>query len=95
MLLARKNKQSGTFADSLGGEHTYDFTNCEHDLLITLHGHNHQEQMSTADGLTAYAADLLGDNRRCTFGLIDRLNGKVTFWVFDSAGCLDPLELTI
>ena len=95
MLLARKKKNSGTFIDSLGGEHAYDFTNCEHDLLITLHGHNHQEQMSTADGLTAYAADLLGDNRRCTFGLIDRLNSKATFWVFDSTGCLDPLELPI
>ena len=95
MLLGRKKKNSGTFIDSLGGEHPYDFTNCEHELLITMHGHNHQEQISTVDGLTAYAADLLGDNRRCTFGLIDRLNGKVTFWVFDSAGCLDPLELSV
>lgn len=95
LLVARKNKESGSFADSLGGVHTYDFTGCEHELLITLHGHNHEEQMSIADGLTAYAADLLGDNRRCTFGLIDRLKGKVTFWVFDSSGCLDPLELNI
>lgn len=95
MLIDRKNKASGTFADSLGGEHPYDFTDCKHELLITLHGHNHQEQMSTVDGLTAYAADLLGDNRTCTFGLIDRLNSKVTFWVFSSTGCLDPLELPI
>lgn len=95
MLIARKNKQSGTFADSLGGEHAYDFTNCEHDLLITMHGHNHREEISTVDGLTAYAADILGDNRRCTFGLIDRLNSKVTFWVFDSTSCLEPLELAI
>jgi hypothetical protein len=95
LLVARKNKESGTFADSLGGEHTYDFTDCEHDLLITMHGHNHQENISTADGLTAYAADILGDKRRCTFGLIDRLNNKVTFWVFDSTSCLEPLELAI
>ena len=95
MLVARKYKQSGTFADVDGGEHSYDFTKCEHDLLITMHGHNHAEQISTVDGLTAYAADILGDSRRCTFGLIDRLNSKVTFWVFDSTGCLDPLELPI
>lgn len=95
MLVARKNKQSGIFSDSLGGSHAYDFTNCEHELLITLHGHNHQEQMSTVDGLTAYAADWYGRDNRCTFGLIDRLNSEVTFWVFDSTGCLDPLELPI
>lgn len=95
MLVARKNKQSGTFKDSDGGEHSYDFTNCQHELLITLHGHNHEEQISTVDGLTAYAADMCGDTRTCTFGLIDRLNSKVTFWVFDSTGCLDALELPI
>lgn len=95
MLIARKNKESGTFADSLGGSHAYDFTNCEHELLVTLHGHNHQEQISTVDGLTAYAADMCGDTRICTFGLIDRLNGKVTFWKFGSTECLDPLELPI
>lgn len=95
MLIARKNKESGTFADSLGGEHAYDFTSCEQELLVTLHGHNHAENISTVDGLTAYAADMCGDTRRCTFGLIDRLNSKATFWVFDSTGVLDPLELTI
>lgn len=95
MLIARKNKQSGTFADSLGGVHTYDFTNCEHDLLITIHGHNHAENISTVDGLTAYAANGYLKNNSCTFGLIDRLNNKVTFWVFDSQSCLEPLELAI
>lgn len=95
LLLARKKKQSGTFADSLGGTHAYDFTNCDHALLIALHGHNHEENISTVDDLTAYAADMCGDTRTCTFGLIDRLNSKVTFWVFDSAGCLEALELAI
>ena len=95
MLVARKNKQSGTFNDVNGGPHAYDFSKCEHDLLITMHGHNHEEQMSTVDGLTAYAADMFGDTRTCTFGLVDRLNSKVTFWVFDSTGCLEPMELPI
>lgn len=95
MLKARKAKASGTFQDCDGNTHDFDFSICENNLLCTLHGHEHVELMSTADGLTAYAADLLSDSRRCTFGLIDRLNSKVTFWVFDSTGCLDPLELPI
>lgn len=93
MLIARKNKQSGTFTDSLGGSHAYDFTKCEHELLVALHGHTHAEKISTVDGLTAYAADWFANS--CVFGLIDRLNSKVTFWVFGSTGCLDPLELSI
>lgn len=95
MLIDRKNKASGTFMDSLSGEHPYDFTKCEHELLITLHGHNHQENISTVDGLTAYAADGYLNNNACTFGLIDRLNSKVTFWWFNANGVLDPLELPI
>lgn len=95
LLLGRKNKASGTFTDDDGVSHSYDFTGCDGDLLCTLHGHTHEERLSIADGLTAYAVDWYGNNSRCTFGLIDRLNSKVTFWVFDSTGCLDPLELTI
>ncbi len=95
LLLGRKNKQTGTFTDDGGVSHSYDFTGCGGDLLCTLHGHIHEEKMSVADGLTAYAADWYGNNSRCTFGLIDRLNSKVTFWVFDSTGCLEPLELEI
>ena len=94
LLLARKNKESGTFEDADGVVHNFDFTDCEHELLITLHGHDHAELFSTVDGLTAYAADRCV-NSRCTFGLIDRQNSKVTFWVFDKNGCLDPLELPI
>ena len=95
LLLARKNKSSGTFTDDDGVARSYDFTGCNGDLLCTLHGHTHEERISTVDGLTAYAADWYGNNFRCTFGLIDRLNSKVTFWVFDSTGCLEPLELPI
>ena len=95
LLLARKNKSSGTFTDDEGVAHSYDFTGCDGDLLCTLHGHTHEELISTVDGLTAYAANWYGNNYRCTFGLIDRLNSKVTLWVFDSTGCLEPLELPI
>ena len=95
LLLGRKNKSSDTFTDNEGVSHSYDFSDCGGDLLCTLHGHTHEERLSVADGLTAYAANWYGDNKCCTFGLIDRLNSKVTFWAFDSTGCLDPLELEI
>lgn len=45
--------------------------------------------------MVGYAADWYGRDNRCTFGLIDRVNNKVMFWVFDNNGCLDPLELPI
>lgn len=95
LLLARKNRQSGTFTDSDGIAHTFDFKDCENELLIALYGHEHAEWITTQDGLTAYAADWYGNNKTCTFGLIDRANSKVTFWVFNATGCLDPLELPI
>lgn len=94
-LVDRKNKANGTYTDVKGVEHSYDFTDCEHDFLLCLHGHIHAEWYTTAKGLTAYAADMCGDTRTCTFGLIDRLNSKVTFWVFDNTGCMDPLVLPI
>lgn len=95
MLVDRKNKASGTYTDHDGVDHAYDFTNCTSDLLCCLHGHNHAEWFTTAKGLTAYTADMCGDTGCCTFGLIDRTSGKVTFWKFDSAGVSDPLELAI
>lgn len=95
VLIDRKNKASGTYTDTDGVAHSYDFTDCKSDFLCCLHGHIHAEWLTTEKGLTAYAADWYGNNKSCTFGLIDRLNSKVTFWVFDSTGCLEPLELPI
>lgn len=95
MLLARKNRQSGTFADVYGGEYSYDFSDCKHELLCCLHGHHHVGGHSIADGLTAWFGEWLGNDRMCHFGLIDRLNSQVTIWSFDSTGCLDPLVLPI
>lgn len=95
MLIDRKNRASGTYTDSSGIEHIYDFSDCDGEFLCCLHGHIHAEWFTTVKGLTAYAAGMHGDTRTSTFGLIDRLNNKATFWVFDSTGCLEPLELPI
>lgn len=95
VLLDRKKRSKGTYTDAEGVSHPYDFSGCQGELLCCLHGHVHEEWFTTAKGLTAYAADMCGDSRTCTFGLIDRMGRKVTFWVFDSSGCQDPLVLSI
>lgn len=95
VLKDRKNNRSGTITDSSGVAHSYDFTNCKTELLVSLHGHTHEELYLAEENMVSYAADWYGDNNSCVFGVINRVTNKVTFWVFDSTGCLDPLELTI
>ena len=95
VLKDRKNKRSGTITDSSGVAHSYDFSNCKTKLLCSLHGHSHEELYLSEESMVSYAADWYGRDNRCTFGLIDRVNNKVRFWVFDNNGCLDPLELPI
>lgn len=54
MLTARKNKTSGVLVDSLGIKHPYDFTNCQGEFLMSLHGHHHTEGYETKDGITEF-----------------------------------------
>ena len=54
MLQARKNKTAGVLIDCEGKTHTYDFTECESDLLMSIHGHHHTEGFETYKGLTEF-----------------------------------------
>lgn len=54
MLLARKNKTAGVFIDSQGKRHPYDFSSCQGDFLMTLHGHHHTEGYETSNGITEF-----------------------------------------
>ncbi|MCQ2463387.1 MAG: hypothetical protein MJ177_08305 [Clostridia bacterium] len=54
MLAARKNKTAGVFVDCCGVKHPYDFTECEGDFLMALHGHHHSEGYETKDGITQF-----------------------------------------
>lgn len=98
-FVARKAKRSGTYADINGVSHTYDFSNCTKDLLCTLHGHTHEEWMSTEYGLTAYAADRYDTNSAnqatCVFGLIDRDADQLRIWEFNGASVTEELQLPI
>ena len=95
MLIARKNKTSGTLTDMNNGTHAYDFTNCESDILVQLSGHDHAEQWSVDDGFTNYACTCLSDNYVCVFGLIDRENDKMYIYKFDKTQAYDELEIKI
>lgn len=79
MLAARKNKTAGVLIDCKGKEHPYDFSKCEGDFIMTLHGHHHTEGYETKDGITEFLfQSMTKDNAQntepyCTyFAYIDR-----------------------
>ncbi len=95
LMIARKNKTSGTFEDFDGVTHSYDFAGCKNDFLCILSGHAHEERISTSYGLTDYTADWYSNNRSCIFGLVDRTKQKLRIWKFDSVAVYDELVLDI
>lgn len=97
LFVARRAKLSGTYTDSEGVSHSYDFANCEGDLLCELGGHWHEETYSDVDGFTAYAQDWAGDNKYGgTFGLIDRDNNLLRIFRFDNVnGAMTELDITL
>ena len=80
MIAARKNKTSGTFTDSEGVEHAYDFSNVSGDLLMSLHGHTHFEAYRTFENsITEFAFDWF-DGNTFYFAYIDRKEKKFKVW---------------
>ena len=93
MIAARKNKTSGTFTDSEGVVHTYDFTNVSGNLLMSLHGHAHFEAYRTFENsITEFIFDWVPDNT-FYFGYIDRENIKFKCWKNEIG--VDALEISI
>lgn len=82
MLLARKNKTAGVFIDSNGKKHSYDFTNCQSDFLMTLHGHHHTEGYETSNGITEFLFQSFRyDEQNCFyFAYIDTKTKKFKCW---------------
>ena len=80
MIAARKNKTSGTFTDSEGISHTYDFSNVSGDLLMSLHGHAHFEAYRTFENsITEFIFDWFDENT-FYFAYIDRKEKKFKVW---------------
>lgn len=80
MIAARKNKTNGTFTDSEGVEHAYDFSNVSGDLLMSLHGHAHFEAYRTFENsITEFMFDWF-DGNTFYFAYIDRKEKKFKAW---------------
>lgn len=99
VLKDRKNKRKGTYTDTDGIAHQYDFSQCENDLLCLLHGHSHEELYYIEDGLTSYVCDWDGAEQtgyKSTFISVDRSKGALTAWIAKGSENVEPaLELKI
>lgn len=99
VLKDRKNKRKGTYTDTDGIAHQYDFSQCENDLLCLLHGHSHEELYYIEDGLTSYVCDWDGAEQtgyKSTFIAADRSKGTLTAWIAKGSENVESaLELKI
>lgn len=83
MLLARKNKSNGTYTDDEGIEHTYDFTECNSDLLCCFCGHTHVEGFDFINGEllnVAFGGINHADGHPIYFGYIDKKNRLLKYY---------------
>lgn len=83
MLLARKNKGSGTYTDDEGVEHTYDFTDCNSELLCCFCGHTHVEGFDFINGEllnVAWGGINHADGHPMYFGYIDKKNRLLKYY---------------
>lgn len=88
LLNARKNKTSGTIADSYGNIHTFDFSSCTSDLLCCLAGHEHIDKYSWGNNGTipVYIFDGYGfDNHPIYYLNIDKSNKYLDVWKIDDS----------
>lgn len=93
MIAARKAKTSGTFTDSEGVGHAYDFSVCGSELLMSLHGHTHFEAYKSLTGsITEFAFDWF-DGNTFYFAYIDRNAKKFKCWKNENG--VEPLEISI
>ena len=81
LVTARYNKTSGTFTDKMNVSHSYDFTNCENDLLVCLHGHSHSDGYNYDLGVLSQCFKNYYDSTRpIYFVIVDRENDQLKVW---------------
>lgn len=85
LLIHRKNKASGTVKDSYGNVHSYDFTNCNSDLLCCFAGHEHCDKYMWQNGnIPVYLFDGYAyDKHPIYFVNINRTSGNLNVWKID------------
>lgn len=81
LVQARYNKTSGSFTDTQGITHTYDFTGCNNDLIVVLHGHSHSDWSHwDLDVLSICFKNYYESNRPIYFVLVDKSNERLRLW---------------
>lgn len=86
MLIDRKNKANGTVKDSFGNVHSYDFTNCNSDLICCFAGHEHCDKYMWQNGnIPIYIFDAYYyDNMPLYLVNINRTGGYLNVWKIDN-----------
>lgn len=81
ILKARYAKTAGTATDRLSGTHSYDFTNCQTNLLVFLHGHSHSDGYGYDMGVLSQCFKNYYDSTRpIFFVIVDRENSQLKVW---------------
>ena len=85
MLIDRKNKASGTVKDSYGNVHSYDFANCNSDLICCFAGHEHCDKYMWQNGnIPVYIFDAYYvDNHPIYLVNINRTSKQINVWKID------------
>lgn len=95
MLIDRKNKANGTVKDSFGNVHSYDFTNCNSDLICCFAGHEHCDKyMWQNDNIPVYLFDAYAyDNQPFYFVNVDRTKERLNIWKVDNAATVYNFQI--
>lgn len=81
LIIARKEKTSGTFTDADGVDHAYDFSECTSDILCILCGHEHTDWYVHCGGVPVVVFDALGYDKYPFFMVnIDRNQERINIW---------------
>ena len=81
IITARINKTSGTVTDKLSGSHSFDFSNCQSDLLVCLHGHDHADNYAYDVGVLSQGFDNYYESfRPIFFVIVDRASLQLKIW---------------
>lgn len=92
LLKARKNKRSGTITADDGTSHSYDFTGCTNDLIVSLQGHTHALRYAKDDGLATISFDRW---YIANFVIIDRTNKSLRLFMAHYDGVYNEIDFAI
>lgn len=92
LLKARKNKRSGTVVDDDGTSHSYDFSQCVNDLIVSLHGHTHALRYVKEDNLASIAFSRF---YLVNLVIIDRTNSVLKLFMTSYTGNYNEVEFDL